>query len=840
MKNSTKIIIVSLLSVLVLVMLFGVLFIFDALPAKISSSINRLFTGVNLPVAGQQDEQILENIYVPRALPDDMHGIWFDLNSDLKTTPQDTYGALVTETSAYFNHFKNVLGDTMFLTPELSGSFSSMKDAYGTSVDLIWQMIGSADQSDYFKVLVVPDALLYDIRGNLTFDYIETYLKTYSFHAVLLDSEKMRVQGECAAAAELIGSKMKEQFPDRYLGMTFVSGSQDPYAGEDALNALQSGALQFCVVDAGGAISSNPSFKTVMYWWNKLAGQNPGVLFYCRHRNDLVLSGPGEWNNHLEISDQIHVLWNCENIRGSVFCNATALMENKKSSTQRISYLYFDGIPEDLKVRNLTINDTYSQISFSGSASSAYKLICNHQALADSAGSFERSFPLAEGDNTFSFFNAGRNFTYRVFRNSPNAAAGRAQEETDTVNPYTDHGLGTSVMCRVVEKNTETLGLPREKDTYHADFSTLHEGTLDYLSGVTMQEDGKLRYDLQSGNTVFAVNCELIAGAYTLPQNHVTVTGVDDSDPTQTDIILNTEWFVPINVKCLPQTYSHGYRDYNFNIAAFTATYVDVRFSYTAGIEGTELLTFDSVSPFYTHEIVEDGDSVILRLHLRKPGQFYGYHVTRDQEGRLILSFKKHTDGGLTGKTVMLDPGHGGLSMTGTALTDESIAEKQITLSIANKAKQMLESYGATVEMTRFMDTPLTLEERCAILTDKNPDVFISIHCDGADNKAESGTHTFYFRPYSMPLASAIHQSMVASYRANIYKPTDTNYANIDRTIKYYPFFVTRMDNCPSVLCETGFMSNQVEGLILANDNYQYWMAKGIADGVRNYFLTNY
>ena len=49
--------------------------------------------------------------------------------------------------------------------------------------------------------------------------------------------------------------------------------------------------------------------------------------------------------------------------------------------------------------------------------------------------------------------------------------------------------------------------------------------------------------------------------------------------------------------------------------------------------------------------------------------------------GALVLSFKKHSDNLLAGKTVMLDAGHGGLYMTGTALRDQSTAEKKTTLS---------------------------------------------------------------------------------------------------------------------------------------------------------------
>ncbi len=186
----------------------------------------------------------------------------------------------------------------------------------------------------------------------------------------------------------------------------------------------------------------------------------------------------------------------------------------------------------------------------------------------------------------------------------------------------------------------------------------------------------------------------------------------------------------------------------------------------------------------------------------------------------------------------MLDPGHGGLSMTGTA-TQSGVAEAKITLAIALKARDMLTSLGANVVMTRTTEKPLTLEQRVEILTAANPDLYVSIHCDGSDGTADSGTHTFYYTPFSKPLATAITSSLVSVYRNYIYSVGDSNYSSVDRGTKYYPFFVTRMFNCPSVLVETGFLTNPVEGEILANDNSQYWIAQGISDGIKNYFGQN-
>lgn len=840
MKTKNRVLLIVILSILSLCIVFGILLLANALPASLTARLNTLISR-NTSVNQQQPTIISVSTDNPqnKNLPDPMHGIWYDLNTDLEASENASYGAIVSEFTEAFSFFKNFMGDTMFITPDHSGKYGAVRDSYGTAVDVLRELFTHADSYGYYKVLVADDALLLDGNGSFTFEKIRSYLSAYPFDAVLLDSASLKNSQKTASAVSFFGNLILTEFPNCALGLTAYSDAAALYADADTVAALQSGAVGFCVIDAGGALRSAQPFGTVMAWWNTFAAGMPQVRFFCRHRNDLVMSNGSDWNSNIEISDQVRFLWDCEKIRGSVFYNASALRANKNASSQRLSYLFYDGALDDFEVDSIGFSGE-NTVTFAGKAAANRKLTCNRTVLSAQGGAFNYTFALQAGSNLFSFFNAGKQLDFRIFHVTPESAAAAAGSGNMEGSPFVDHGLGTSLMCRVLDENTESVGLPAEKNTYHPDYSTMPVGTLDYVKAITVSSEGDLRYELSSGNNVYAVHCELLNQAYTLPANRLSVLGVSDADPSKTEITLQTDWFVPVNVKCLPQSYYGGYQGFSFNISSFTATYVDVTFAHTQQFNGFESLAFAANSPFARAELFSAADAVILRLHLRRQGQFYGYHVSMNQAGQLVLSFKKHVNGSLAGKVVMLDAGHGGLSMTGTALRDESIAEKITTLSITLKAKQMLEAYGATVLLTRYLDTPLSLEDRCAILSANDPDIFVSIHCDGTDNINDSGTHTFYFRPYSMPLASAIHNSMVSVYRTYIYQPTDTNYPNIDRKIKYYPFFVTRMDHCPAVLVETGFMSNPIEGMILANDNYQYWMAQGIADGIRNYFSLNY
>ena len=85
-------------------------------------------------------------------------------------------------------------------------------------------------------------------------------------------------------------------------------------------------------------------------------------------------------------------------------------------------------------------------------------------------------------------------------------------------------------------------------------------------------------------------------------------------------------------------------------------------------------------------------------------------------------------------------------------------------------------------------------------------------------------------------MAASIHNRLVDIYSESIYVESDENYKNIDRKIKFYPFYVTRVDNCPSVLVETGFLTNYVESHVLANPVNQDYIGRAIADGINDYF----
>jgi len=219
---------------------------------------------------------------------------------------------------------------------------------------------------------------------------------------------------------------------------------------------------------------------------------------------------------------------------------------------------------------------------------------------------------------------------------------------------------------------------------------------------------------------------------------------------------------------------------------------------------------------------------------------------------------------GLKVRRVVVDAGHGGKD-TG-AIGPHGLREKDMALAIARKVTARLRSLGFVVVMTRSGDTFVPLDDRTRIANEARADLFISIHCNAAKKRKLEGVETWTLNVASdryaarlaafenadadrtvsdlrliladlatkanasdaRDLAQSVQSSLMRTLRGSVG-------AVHDHGVKQALFYVLLGTHMPSILVETGFISNPAEEARLKSARFQEGTAEAIARGVKDF-----
>ncbi len=201
----------------------------------------------------------------------------------------------------------------------------------------------------------------------------------------------------------------------------------------------------------------------------------------------------------------------------------------------------------------------------------------------------------------------------------------------------------------------------------------------------------------------------------------------------------------------------------------------------------------------------------------------------------LINPFEEIPTNALSGKTIMLDPGHGGPDKGASG--PSTTYEKNNNLAIALALRDTLKQAGARVILTRDTDASPSvnyseiedLQTRVALANQSKADLFISIHNDASLKTTIQGTSTYYSednpRNYeSQHLASSIQSAMIDTVKT------------YNRGLKQARFYVLHNTTMPSMLLETAFISNPYEEARLQNPIFHKNVASAVFLGIYNYY----
>ena len=207
---------------------------------------------------------------------------------------------------------------------------------------------------------------------------------------------------------------------------------------------------------------------------------------------------------------------------------------------------------------------------------------------------------------------------------------------------------------------------------------------------------------------------------------------------------------------------------------------------------------------------------------------------------------------GLSFKTIVIDPGHGG---------------KDITLDIARRLGQKLQSAGGyRVLMTRTGDKAVSLNSRVRFANDESADLFVSIHVNYLPDTNLNVLETYYFGPHTdeegLRLAeqenkgSGYHLSqfkeiirkmgdalklqesraLAAAIQGSLYRNMTLRNRQVrDLGTKTAPFVVLLGVDAPSVLAEVSCLNNGEEEKALGQPEYRDDIASFLAEGIIRY-----
>ena len=223
---------------------------------------------------------------------------------------------------------------------------------------------------------------------------------------------------------------------------------------------------------------------------------------------------------------------------------------------------------------------------------------------------------------------------------------------------------------------------------------------------------------------------------------------------------------------------------------------------------------------------------------------------------------------------ILIDPGHGGkdpgaIGEFGTGKDRVRITEKDVVLAISNDVYARLQTRwpDKRILITRSDDTFPSLDDRVDMANDvklgvNEAIIYVSVHANASFNKNASGFEVWYLNPeyrrsvvdpsrskgvdaQVLPILNAMleeeytTESMLLA-RGILGGLKDTvGDVSLDRGLREEEWFVVKNAKMPSVLVEVGFVTNEAEARLLADDDHLRKLGDGIYNGVVefiNYF----
>ena len=256
------------------------------------------------------------------------------------------------------------------------------------------------------------------------------------------------------------------------------------------------------------------------------------------------------------------------------------------------------------------------------------------------------------------------------------------------------------------------------------------------------------------------------------------------------------------------------------------------------------------------------------------PNERYGDRIVIDlQRTGTLTPVRRASEARVRGRDIVvaIDPGHGGHDPG--AVGKGRTREKDVVLAISKALAARIDADpGMRAVLVRDKDVYVDHRIRMDIARAEKADLFVSVHADAVENRGPRGASVYALslRGASDEAARQLARRENASVGGVSLENTDDALASVlidlsqnaalsaslevgqsvmnelarvgkvhRSTVQQAGFIVLKSPDTPSILVETGFISNPTEEKNLRSKTYQALLADAVLAGVRNYFYEN-
>jgi N-acetylmuramoyl-L-alanine amidase len=183
--------------------------------------------------------------------------------------------------------------------------------------------------------------------------------------------------------------------------------------------------------------------------------------------------------------------------------------------------------------------------------------------------------------------------------------------------------------------------------------------------------------------------------------------------------------------------------------------------------------------------------------------------------------------------TVIIDAGHGG---NDNGAVVNGFTEKDITLNIAKKIKELSPAYGVRVLLTRDGDKAATSEERINFAAGANASAFISLHVDYAATNSKAAKAESQMGMEAMVSKQNSHYSQSVLLGSALIKSLSNDFTVAGNLMqRRQPVYVLTHNPLPALLLECGWLNNSHDLTEMKSEAAVETMARKILEGIVDY-----